>query len=88
MAEKAGLNLSAYVRAVLLSAPQPRATRRPTVSHEMAARLLGELGRIADVLRRAAEEGDLSPSNPLVAAALRDLAEMRAVCFEAMGRLP
>jgi hypothetical protein len=46
------------------------------------------LGRIADLLREAAEQGDLSPSNPLVAAALRDLAEMRAVCFEAMGRKP
>jgi hypothetical protein len=54
----------------------------------MAARLLGELGRIADELRRAAQKGDLTPSNPEVAAALRDLAEMRAICLEALGRQP
>lgn len=87
-AERLGLPLSAYVRSQLLCAPAGRAARRPTVSHEAAARLLGELGRIAQVLRQAAEAGDLTPSNPLVAAALRDLAEMRAVCFQAMGRAP
>ena len=87
-ADRAGIPLSAYMRSAALDAPAPRATRRPTVNHQMAARLLGELGRIADELRRAAEAGDLTPSNPEVAAALRDLAEMRAVCLEALGRRP
>lgn len=87
-ADTAGIPLSAYMRSAALGAPAPRATRRPTVNHQMAARLLSELGRIADELRRAAEAGDLTPSNPEVAAALRDLAEMRAVCLEALGRQP
>jgi len=87
-AAAAGIPLSAYMRSAALGAPAPRATRRPTLNHQMAGRLLSELGRIADELRRAAEVGNLTPSNPEVAAALRDLAEMRAVCLEALGRLP
>jgi hypothetical protein len=87
-AAAAGIPLSAYMRSAALGTPAPRATRRPTVNHQMAGRLLSELGRIADELRRAAEKGDLTPSNPEVAAALRDLAEMRAVCLEALGRQP
>ena len=87
-AARAGIPLSSYIRSTALGTPPPRATRRPTVNHQLTARLLGELGRIADELRRVAEAGDLTPSNPEVAAALRDLAEMRAVCLEALGRRP
>ncbi len=65
-----------------------RAMRRPTVNHEMAARLLGELGRIAEALRAASAAGSEHEYRALVAAALRDLAEMRVVCFEALGRSP
>ena len=65
-----------------------RATRRPTVNHQVVARILGEFGRIADTLRRAAAGGRVDPDNPHVAAAFRDLAEMRTVCFLAMGRDP
>ena len=87
-ADRAGIPLSAYMRSAALGTPEPRAARRPTVNHQLVARLLGELGRIADELHRAAEAGDLTPSNPEVAAAMRDLAEMRAVCLEALGRQP
>ena len=79
---------SANSRARLLEGPQPRAMRRPTVNHEMAARLLGELGRIAEALRAASAAGSEHEYRALVAAALRDLAEMRVVCFEALGRSP
>lgn len=89
MADAAGVPVSTLIRQRLLgSAGFPRATRRPTVSHELAARLLGELGRTQDLLRAGIERGDLTPSNPLVATAMRDLAEMRAMCLEAMGRSP
>lgn len=50
----------------------------------MAARLLGELGRITEALRT----GKADPADPHIAAALRDLAEMRTVYFEALGRAP
>jgi hypothetical protein len=54
----------------------------------MAARLLGELGRIAEVFRAAQAAGRIDSSDPFIAAAIRDLAEMRTVCFLAMGRNP
>ena len=88
MADAAGISVSSLIRRRVLGAPPPRATRRPSISHEMASRLLVELGRIQETLRAGLVRGDLSPSNPAVIAALRDLAELRAVCLEAMGRTP
>ena len=87
-AELAGLPVASLIRERVLGAPAPRARRRPTVNHQVAARVLFELARIAQVLREAQECGALSPSDPRVAAALRDLAELRALCFEALGRQP
>lgn len=89
MADAAGVSVSTLIRHRLLGGTSvPRASRRPTVSHEVAARLLGELGRIHELLRSGIERGDLTPSHPLVATAMRDLAEMRAMCLEALGRSP
>ena len=88
MADRAGTSIASLIRGAVLNAPDTRATRRPTVNHQVAARILGELGRIADTLRRAAAAGRVDPDNPHVAAAFRDLAEMRTVCFLAMGRDP
>ncbi len=87
-ADRAGLPVASYLRAAALKASTDRAVRRPTVNHEAAARILGNLGRIADTLRLAAQAGQVDPDHPAVAAALRDLAEMRTVCFQAMGRTP
>ena len=88
MADRAGVPVASFLRAAALNRPVPQAVRRPTVNHQMAARLLGELGRIAETLRAASSAGTVDPSHPHIAAALRDLAEMRTVCFEAMGRRP
>lgn len=89
MADAAGVPVSALIRQRLLgSAGYPRASRRPTINHEMAARLLGELGRTQDILRAGIERGDIGASDPLTVAAMRDLADMRALCLEAMGRAP
>jgi hypothetical protein len=88
MADRAGTSMASVIRGAVLNAPVTRAVRRPTVNHEMAARLLGELGRIAETLRSAAAAGRVDPRDPHVSAAFRDLAEMRTVCFLAMGREP
>ncbi len=88
MADRAGVPVASFIRAATLNVPLPQAVRRPTVSHETAARLLGELGRIAETLRAASSAGAVDLDNPHIAAALRDLAEMRTVCFQAMGRQP
>lgn len=88
LADRAGTSVAFLIRDRLLLGPQPRAVRRPTVNHEMAARLLGELGRIAETLRAASAADTEHQYRALIAAALRDLAEMRVVCFEALGRTP
>lgn len=88
MADRAGMPVASFIRCATLNAPLPQAARRPTISHEAAARLLGELGRIAETLRAASTAGMVDVNNPHVAAALRDLSEMRSVCFQAMGRQP
>lgn len=88
MADRAGVPVATFIRSATLNVPLPSAARRPTVSHEMAGRLLGELGRIAETLRAASTAGMVDVNNPHIAAALRDLAEMRSVCFLAMGRQP
>jgi len=88
LADRAGTSVASVIRHAVLKAPVTRATRRPTVNHQMAARLLGELGRIAETFRTAHAAGRIDPNDPFVAAAFRDLAEMRTVCFLAMGRDP
>ncbi|WP_041358667.1 hypothetical protein [Nitrobacter hamburgensis] len=88
LADRAGTSVASVIRGAVLRTPATRATRRPTINHQMAARLLGELGRVAEVFRSAQAAGRIDPNDPFVAAAFRDLAEMRTVCFQAMGRSP
>lgn len=89
MADRAGVSVSALIRSAVLNYPLARAARRPTVNHELAARLLGELGGVADAFRAAADaESDPGQYEALIDAAARDLAEMRLLWFQAMGREP
>ncbi|KUO69411.1 MAG: hypothetical protein APF80_08325 [Alphaproteobacteria bacterium BRH_c36] len=87
-AERAGMSIGTYIRSALLETEPPRATRRPTVNHKAVSRLLGELGRVAEAFRQAAEAADQRQSHALIDAASRDLSELRTVCFEALGREP
>ncbi len=88
LADRAGASVASVIRGAVLNAPITRASRRPAVNHQKAARVLGELGRIAETLRTATAAGRVDANDPHVAAAFRDLAEMRTVCFLAMGREP
>lgn len=88
LADGAGISIAFLIRERLLDGPQPRAMRRPSVNHEAVARVLAELGRIAETLRAASAAGAEHEYRALIAAALRDLAEMRVACFEALGRCP
>lgn len=89
MADRAGVSVASLVRCSVLNYPLSRATRRPTINHEIAARLLGELGGVAGAFRQAADAAD-DPAqySALIDAACRDLGEMRHLWFEAMGRAP
>lgn len=90
-AEKAGLTAPSYARSILLSAPAPRARRRPTIEAEAVGRLLGELGKVGSNLNQIAHHlnagrGEVSPD--ALAAALRDVSDLRAAIMEALGRKP
>ena len=51
------------------------------------AKLLAELGRVTTAFREATAAKTVMNA-PEVEAALRDLAEMRFLCFNALGRKP
>jgi len=87
-ADRAGTSVGSLIRSALLSAEPPRATRRPSVNHQAVARMLGELGKVAEAFRQAAKSADHRKSHALIDAASRDLSELRTVCFEALGREP
>jgi Mobilization protein NikA len=87
-ADRAGTTVASLIRSAVLAAEPPRATRRPTVNHKAVARMLGELGRVADAFRQAAGAADQGTCHALIDAATRDLSELRTVCFEALGREP
>ncbi len=88
MADRAGTSVGTLIRSALLSGEPVRATRRPSVNHEAVARVLGELGRVAEAFRQAAKAGDGHKHHALIDAATRDLSELRTACFEALGRKP
>ena len=90
LADRAGQSVASLLRNNLLGAPlPPRAARRPTVDHQAVARLLGELGKIGsniNQLARYANTGRYQENS--IEMALRDLAELRLVCLQALGREP
>ncbi len=84
-AARAGVSVAAVIRYAVLDQKPLRASRTPDIDQETAVRLLAQLGAIASNLREIEMTGD---QVTLVEAAQRDLADMRGVLFEALGRLP
>jgi len=87
-AQKAGVSVSALIRYALLDQVPLRASRSPTLDRETAARLLAELGQCASAFRQAAQADNPQVNAALIDAVHRDLADMRAVLFQALGREP
>ena len=86
-ANRAGVSVASLIRMALLDEPTARATRRPTADIALLARLLHDLGPIADSLRQiAAHPG--REEDPRLAVALDQLADMSIVCLQAMRRTP
>ena len=82
--ELAGGSISGFLKSCALDHPLPRAARRPTINHEVAAQLLARLGEAATAFRGAASLADAKA----VEAAMVDLAEYRLLVFQALGRAP
>ena len=87
-ANRAELTPASYARSILLSAPAPRARRRPAVETQEVARLLGELGKVGSNLNQIAHRlnaGDAIGSAS-IAEAVADVQAMRDACLAALGR--
>lgn len=86
-ADRAGVSVAALIRFALLDQRPLRASRRPSLDHEIAARLLGKVGQLSSELRAASDaEERIDPA--LIAAAHRDIADMRFELIKALGRAP
>ena len=88
LVDRAGTTASDLIRSAVFAMPLSRAKRRPTINHELAARLLAELQNVAVAYRQAADAAEPGKYDALLDAANRDLCEMRLVWFQAMGREP
>lgn len=87
-AERMELTPASFARSVLLSAPAPRARRRPAVQRQEVARLLGELGKVGSNLNQLAHRlnaGQAVGSSSIVDA-VADVQVMRDACLAALGR--
>ena len=88
-AAQAGLSVGAYLRAMALGRPGPRAVRRPPLEKEALARALGLLGRYGGNLNKlthAANAVGAMPTAAELAAMKKELREMRDALLQALGR--
>lgn len=91
-AEKAGLSVSGYLRALAFGAatPQPRAARRPPVEKETLLRLLAELGKVGSNINQIARrlnQGNEFDAGPFAELYAR-LELVNAALLEALGKEP
>jgi hypothetical protein len=87
-ATAAGLSIGAYLRALALGSPGPRAVRRPPIERKELARLLGHLGKVGSNINQLAyayNRDRLLPGLAELAAIQRDVGQMRAALIKALG---
>ncbi len=84
LADSAGMPVASFMRAAALNQP----AGRTALGREDAARVLRQLGDIADALRAMQVSGVVPADDPNLSAAWRDLAEMRTACLQALGMRP
>lgn len=85
--ERTGLSAAALVRRALLDAPP--AARRPSAEDKAVVRLMGALGKIGSNVNQLAGHAEMNCFDDDTAEsihyAVRDLAELRFVCMQALG---
>ncbi len=87
-ATKAGLSKGAYLRALALGAPGPRAVRRPPVERKELARLLGHLGKVGSNVNQIARAYNASgalPGYSELVAIRQHIVQMRDALIKALG---
>jgi hypothetical protein len=88
-AAQAGLSVGAFLRALALGDPGPRAVRRPPVERVELVRLLGHLGKVGSNINQIAKAIHATctlPGWPELATIREDIAAMRAALLAALGR--
>jgi len=89
-AEKAGLTVAGYLRAVVFGkdTPQPRAARRATIEAATLQRLLAELGKIGSNLNQIARRvnQDLGFDTPIFAELAAELRAALRGLMQALGK--
>lgn len=90
MADRTGQTVGSLLRQTLLNVPPPRRSlRRPQVEVQAVARLLGELGKIGSNINQLAKYSNMGRwQEGSIQSALRDLAELRLACLQALGHEP
>jgi hypothetical protein len=84
-----GLSTSAFITKSVFGADPPRQSRRPTIDHQAVAKIVAGLACVRDQLQAiAAASGQGGASGVRFEEAVRALTEIRAACFQALGRKP
>ncbi len=89
-ADKAGMAVAAFMRAVALGNAGPRAQRRPPVDHVALRQLLGELGRVGNNINQIARTMNAgeAPDVPELREALQAYLQLRDSIFDALRMEP
>lgn len=88
-AEQSGLSLSGFITGAVFGQDAGRSQRKPSVERRDLVRLLSQCAAIRDQLSRIEDiSGNSTETEALLADAHRQLGEMRAACFKALGRTP
>lgn len=85
LADRAGVSVAAFCRSQVFGRKPPRSARHPTAAQTEVARLIAQLGQLADSLEQLKQPGN-DPA--LLDAVARDLADIRVAAFRSMGRKP
>ena len=88
-AQRAGLSVGAFLRALGCGSPGLRAARRPPIERQELARLLGHIGKLGSNVNQLAyvanSEGEL-PAHHELSQIGDEVREMRAAVMKALGR--
>lgn len=91
-ADKAGLAAAAFLRAAAIGNAGPRAQRRVPADAQALRQVLGHLGKTGSNLNQIARYlhtgGSADVVMPDIQAALSDLARIRGLIYEALGKDP
>lgn len=88
-ADLAGLSVTAYVLKCIFDLEPPRQSRRPSIEKELVAEVISELAKTRAALEESAQSsGDESEADETFETACKDLTEIRAAAFTALGRVP